>query len=95
MMANAKRGSLMAITAGEYSDHYTLGFFVVLRDFDPMAESAEYLAANPKQAGDYGFKEGAFLASLIAKGLLLEIEYGEFFLGAYSCARDMSFTPIL
>lgn len=92
-MANAKRGSLMAITAGQYSDHYTLGFFVVLRDFDPIAESDEYLAQNPKQAEDYTFSESAFLRSLIAKGLLLEIEYGELFLGAYGCASGMNFTP--
>jgi len=92
-MANAKRGSLMKITAGQYSDHYTLGFFVVLRNFDPMAEIAEYLGANPKQAEDCSFAESEFLRSLIAKGLLLEIEHGELFLGAYSCVEEARFTP--
>jgi hypothetical protein len=92
-MANAKRGSLLAITAGEFSDHYTLGFFVVLTDFDPAEQMAKYLAENHEQIGDYNFEESQFLRWLITKGLLLEIEHGELFLGAYGCADGMNFTP--
>jgi hypothetical protein len=92
-MTNAKQGSLLTITAGEYSDHYTLGFFVILKDFDPIAELTEYLSLNPKQAEEYEFEESEFLQTLIVKGLLLEIEHSEFYLGAYSCIENVRFTP--
>lgn len=89
----AKAGKLLCVDRGEYSDYNVTGFFVVLRDFDPRAELDEFLSAHPEQRDDYSFEPDGFLAALLAKGLLLEVEYGTLFLGAYSCHESFSFTP--
>jgi hypothetical protein len=65
----------------------------VLQDFDPMAELAEYLEADKEQAEPYQFDMDAFLAALLRKGLLLEVEYGTFYLGGYSSASSIFFAP--
>lgn len=88
----AKAGKLLMADTGEYSDYMVIAFFVVLKDFDPMQELEEYRIANPDQAEDYGFKENAFLAWLTAKGYLLEVEYGNLFLGSYATCDDVRFT---
>lgn len=89
----AKAGKLLSIENGEYSDYQVIGFFVVLRDFDPMAELAEHLAADAEQAKPNSFEDEKFLAALLAKGLLLELEYGTLHTGTYGNSRDAWFTP--
>jgi hypothetical protein len=97
-MTVAKAGSLLQIDEGEYSGYGVIGFFVVLQEFDPMAELATYLREpkNPPledwQNPDERFYHENFLATLIRKGYLLEIEHGELHLGSGS-ADDVSFTP--
>lgn len=88
----AKAGKLLCIDSGEYSDYDVTGFFVVLRDFAPMEELEEYKAAHPEQSEPYSFEQSAFLAVLLAKGLLLEVEYGNLYLGAYSSCNELRFT---
>lgn len=89
----AKAGKLLLMDSGDYSDYTVVGFFVVLKDFDPMKELEEYKAANPDKAKDYEFGEDAFLAVLLAKGYLMEVEHGNLYLGSYGCSRDVRFTP--
>jgi hypothetical protein len=89
----AKAGKLLCMDRGEYSEYQVTGFFVVLRDFNPRAELDEYLAANPEQRESYSFEQDGYLAALMAKGLLLEVEYGTLYLGAYSSHESFSFTP--
>lgn len=89
----AKAGKLVCVDKGEYSDYDVTGFFVVLRDFNPRKELDEYLNANPKQKANYCFKPDGFLAKLLEKGLLLEIEYGTLYLGSYSSHEFFRFTP--
>ena len=89
----AKAGTLLCVDHGEFSDYGVTGFFVVLRDFDPRAELEEFLSANPAQRGHVGFERGRYLAALLAKGLLLEIEYGTLYLGSYMSPADFNFTP--
>ena len=89
----AKAGKLMCVDSGAYSDYQVRGFFVVLRDFDPHAELSTYLDANPEQQKDYHFKEDGFLAALLAKGLLMEVEYGTIYLTGYSSHKEFEFTP--
>jgi len=91
-MTTAKAGTLLCLDCGEYSDYYVIGFFVVLKDFDPLAEISEYIELNPEQKKDYNFDNGKFLAVMIAKGLLLEITYSTLFMGAYRCS-EITFTP--
>ena len=91
----AKAGTLVCVDSGEYSDSQVHGFFVVLRDFAPLAELAEYVAAHPEQPAqreDF-FERDEFLAGLLAKGLLLEIAYGTLFLSVYHCVSGVAFIP--
>lgn len=90
----AKRGSLLQVDEGCYSDYQVMGFFVVLRDFEPMAELREFLEANPKDETRHRFDNDAFLTALIAKGLLLEVEKGTLYLGEYSDSSTVTFTPV-
>lgn len=85
----AKAGKLLLVDSGSYSDYSVMGFFVTLKDFCPQKELTEYLAKVP----DTYFVEDKFLAHLIAKGLLLEIEHGYLHLGGYGSTEDFRFTP--
>lgn len=89
----AKAGKLICIDSGEYSDYSVIGFFVVLRDFDPMVELDEYKAAHPQDCDEYNFDKSCFLAQLLSKGLLLEINFGNLYMGSYGQIEDVSFTP--
>lgn len=88
----AKAGKLLCVDRGEYSDYNVTGFFVALRDFDPRAELDEFLNAHPEQREDYSFEQDMFLAALLAKGLLLEVDYGTLYLGTYSSHDSFGFT---
>ena len=90
----AKAGKLLCVDSGEYSDYHVTGFFVVLRDFDPRAELDEYLCVNPEQRESYQFQQDGYLAVLLAKGLLMEVEYGTLYLGAYLSHDSFFFTPV-
>ena len=85
----AKAGKLLLVDSGSYSDYAVMGFFVALKDFCPQDELAEYLTQEPSNY----FNEDKFLAILLAKGLLLEIEHGSLHLGSYSSIEDFRFYP--
>lgn len=89
-----KAGQLLTISEGCYSDYGITGFFVALQTCKPMALHAEYMAAHPEQAQDYSFSSEKFLAFLLARGCLLEIQYATLHLGDYSRAGEVTFTPI-
>lgn len=93
MTTLAKAGTLISVEYGAYSDYSVIGFFVVLRDFDPAAKLEEYLAANPEQRTDYDFAQDQFLAALLAEGLLLEIQHGVLHLSSYGSVSEFRFTP--
>jgi len=94
-MKTAKAGSLLRIESGEYSDYSVIGFFVVLREFDPAAELGIYYEAHHEQKEDYAFERSAFLAFLLAKGLLLEIECGSLHTDSYGETNGyFQFTPV-
>lgn len=93
-MSEAKAGTLLSVESGCYSDYQVQGFFVVLKTFDPVLELKEYLVAHPDQLSTYGFHEGEFLAALLAKGFLLEINYGRMHMCDYSRASEFMWTPI-
>lgn len=92
--AIAKAGTLLSVESGEYSDYPVVGFFVVLRDFQPLSQLATYLAAHPEQTIAYNFNGGAFFAGLILQGLLLDISHGVLHLGNYGRSSEFRFTPV-
>ena len=85
----AKAGKLLLVDSGSYSDYSVMGFFVTLKDFCPQKELAEYLTQEPS---DY-FIEDKFLAFLLAKGLLLEIEHGRLYLDGNGSYENYRFIP--
>jgi hypothetical protein len=89
----AKAGQLLCVDSGSYSDYKVLGFFLVLRDFDPVGELQSYLDANPKQSKEYCFKKDSFFATLLAKGLLMEVQYGTLYLTGYCSSNEFRFKP--
>jgi hypothetical protein len=88
-----KAGRLLCVDSGAYSDYGVVGFFVVLQDFDPMAELALYLETKPEQREPYSFKAGAYLAALLAKALLMEVDYSTLHLCDYNHHEELRFTP--
>lgn len=92
-VVTAKAGKLLCVDKGEYSDYEVIGFFVVLRDFDPLAELGKFLKKHPKQSANYEFETSMFLASLLRDGLLLEVEFGNLFLGGYGNHEEVRFKP--
>lgn len=66
---------------------------IELQEFSPDAMLAEFLRANPAQREPYRFKASAFLAFLLSRGLLLEIQYGDLYMGDGHSA-DVRFTPL-
>lgn len=89
----AKAGKLLCVDRGAYSEYEVTGFFVVLRDFDPHTELDEYLDAHADQRDEYNFEPDGYLAALLAKGLLIEIDYGTLHLGNVSGHDRFRFTP--
>ena len=89
----AKAGKLLCVDSGACSDYSVRGFFVVLRDFDPDAELELYLDEHQEQRKDYSFEEDGYLAALLAKGLLMEVDYGTLYLTGYSSHKEFRFTP--
>jgi hypothetical protein len=71
----AKAGTLLLIDTGEYSDYHILGFFVVVHEFEPHKELKEFLESDSDYIINNTFNEDSFLAMLLFKGLLLEIEF--------------------
>jgi len=65
----------------------------VIREFCPADELAEHLNNNPEQKDNYCFEEESFLASMLAKGLLLELGYGTMHLTDYGNYEEFRFTP--
>jgi hypothetical protein len=85
----------MSVEEGCYSDYGVVGFFVVLKDFDPMVEKDAWGVEFPDQNASYAFKSGEFLARLLSRGYLLEIPYGKLHLGDYSKINEVRFEPML
>lgn len=94
-MTIAKAGTLISVENGCYSDYGVIGFFVVLKDFEPMAEVTAWGEQYPDQKASYAFKEHEFLALLISKGYLLEISYATLHLGDYSRINEVRFEPVI
>lgn len=89
----AKAGKLVCVDSGDYSDKIVHGFFVALKDFEPDAELARHLEAHPGQREHYKFEGESYLASLLAKGFLMEVSYGTIHLTGYSSHNEFMFTP--
>lgn len=90
-MSELKAGALLCIDEGEYSGYSVIGFFVVLKDFDPFAQIPLF-APCPEDVPVRNQKidKNKFLAFLIKSGFLLEIDYHTLYLGAYGRVFDIT-----
>jgi hypothetical protein len=77
----ARKGSLLRIDSGAYSDYYVSGFFAVLEDFDPDQEFQKFDKTAPKH--EWGWKD-LFVDHLIKGGFLRHIDHDTLYMGAYS-----------
>lgn len=62
-----KKGTIVAITSGEYSDYCLDGHVIALKDFDPQEQAREFKENNVIQ--EYRDRS-AFLAYLIINGFV-------------------------
>lgn len=88
-----KAGTLLMVDSGEYSDYGVTGFFVVLKDFNPMKELEEYKSSN--KIDDYFYDNtDKYFGSLVSKGYLVDINYANLYLGAYGDLESIKYTPL-
>lgn len=74
----AKAGSILLIECACYSDKNIIGIFSVLADFDPVAMRDEFLIEIGFDYSDrfkVDFDEYKFVAFLLSKGFVLEMDY--------------------
>lgn len=73
-------GKLILISNGQYSSYEVFTVVEVLQEFDAAAELRSYYEQHPEQRGEYRMAESQFITWLIERGLIKEIDYGEFYL---------------
>jgi hypothetical protein len=79
-----KKGKLILLTSGEYSDYSVLRVCRCLKDINTKELEKEYLKIYPDQAEAYGLDYYKYLAFLInEKKALEEIKVTEYHIGNY------------
>jgi len=88
-----KAGTLLMVDGGEYSEYGVTGFFVVLKDFDPMKELDKYKESIKNRSHPYSDTD-IYFGSLISEGYLVDINYANLYLGCYGELENISYTPL-
>lgn len=78
-------GEILMITNGEYSDFGHIGLFRVVVDFDAKLALQKYLDQHPEEQNDYSGSEYSFAAWLLRQGLVEDVDYKTWHVGAYGC----------
>jgi hypothetical protein len=78
-----KKGDMILVTEGQYSDQSTHGLFRALRDFTPQEAIAAFLSNHPQKNVRYGFRLDEITPTLAANGYVEEVDYTELWLGGY------------
>ena len=76
-----KKGSVLQLTVGEYSDFRTCGLLVAIQDID-LPKLAQEMT-DGKNSYDDGSEPGDFASWLIANGYAMPVDANEVHLGAY------------
>ena len=85
---NIAKGTLVAISEGEYSGYRIIAAGNALEDLDLNALKEEWLKLHPEQAEDYHFEEYQFVKWLVVdKQLIEEVAITEWHIGSYSTIR--------
>lgn len=90
-----KTGRMLLLSHGAYSSYERIGWFVAVQDFDPDEQLRLYLDEHEKEKEHHGFSHTRFMAWVIRKGLLVEIEefFDEWHMGDYRRASEVFFMP--
>jgi hypothetical protein len=92
---NVKAGTMLLVSHGAYSSYERVGWFMVVQDFNTSDMLAAYLAERVEQSGSYRFKHSEFLAWVITRGVMVQVEefFDEWHLGDYGQVDEISFLP--
>ena len=78
------KGQLVLISSGEYSDYEVMELVRVVVDFDAADALRKYLVLHPIERTEYNANFNKVLTYLLAADLIEQVEYAEFYFGAYS-----------
>jgi len=78
-MITYRKGQILALSAGEYSDYSVYMFAKVLKDFTQQ----EVVDLYPGNKEDYNFDEDKFLKFLVDNRYVKEIDYVEWNFSCY------------
>ena len=82
-------GTLFVATKDEYSSYTVMGIFWTLVQVDPNKKRKEWLELHPEQREDYKFSCYEFVAWLVAENVIEEMDFCEWFIGAYGGCDKM------
>lgn len=88
MTRTIRKGQIVAITSGDYSDYCLLDHVRALRDFEPVAEAERFKPTSLRT--DYRDEDADYLAWLIRETIVEPLPVGEvveLHIGSYGCLR--------
>ena len=75
MARTIRKGQIIAVTAGDYSDYYLRDHMRALRDFDPVAEAERFKPMEIREA--YSGEDQEYIAWLIREAIVEPLSVGE------------------
>jgi len=89
-MRTIKKGELIMVTKGVYSDYISMGHFRAKKDFSPSELRSRYLKDRPQEAEMSHFSSYSFLNWIsVDLDLLEEVDCVEFHLANYGDSNEM------
>ena len=88
-----KRGEILALTTGEYSDYQLFTLVEAIQDFDINELKEKYLEENPNQCDPHWFTDAQFVKWIIINAKVVkELDYREWYLGSHR-SPEMALKP--
>lgn len=87
-----KKGTLILLSSGEYSDYSTIGLYKTLRDIPWSSVKDKYIELNPAVTDRFGFDEQPFIDFLKSEKYIESVNYVEWYLSSYSNISEMRVT---
>lgn len=94
MARTIRKGQIIAITDGAYSDYCLRDHMRALRDFDPVAEAERFKPTEIREA--YSEEDQEYIAWLIREAIVERLPVGEvveLHVGSYGCLNPDLFVP--
>ena len=81
-------GTTLMFSEGVYDDYTGLGIYKVIAPFVPKYVLNTYLENNPNETEKHCFQTWKFIAYMVDKGLIEEVDHKEIHLGSYGIAPN-------